>query len=190
MSDIEDAAEQAMRIAWNVERPVTVQSLSAERVQGGYQAKATLLFAAYVLIAAAIVLVPIAVGAGLLWTLGLLALAVAGFWLVRWTLRSWVAEGSEYVDPQIVVTVSSDGVAISWPHGDYLIAIEALEATPTFTRMEEGVIFRGLDIKTPIGLLALDNDGFDCGREAAAAVIQEMAWAREGRAQTGPPRMI
>ena len=185
---IEDAAEQAIQIAWNVERPITVQSLTNERVESGNRAKATLIQVFYWLAAATIVLVPVAMGS-LKWTLILLVIMAALGWLIRWTVRRWQAE-TVYVDPEILVTVSSDGVAIASPLGDFHIPLDEVDATLTFTRMEEGVVFRGMDIKTPIGLLAIDNDGFDCGREAAAAIVQEMGWAREGRARTGPPRMI
>jgi len=189
MSDRERAAEHAIKIAWELERPVIAQSLPPATVQSRFQLKGMLLFGCYILAAAFVVPVAGALG-GIWWLLGALVLAVAGGWQISHQIRAWVTENSDFVDAEIRVAVDSSGILVSAPSGEHLIAFDAVEASLSLLRSDESVSFRGMKIETPIGLLALDDDGFDRGRDAAATIVQEMAWAREARQRAKQERML
>ena len=106
----------------------------------------------------------------------------AGFgWQVRIWLEAWVETNADYVDPGIGVDVHHDGIRVSWGGEEHAIAFDAVEASLTIQWSDGSAYFKGMKLESPIGLIELDDETFDRGCSAAAAIVQGMHWAREER---------
>jgi len=179
----EQSASHALSIATGLALPVTAQSVPLSAIRSRYEIRGILLFFCYVIGA---VLVVFAAGSGndpnaFRRSMAWLALAAIGGAVAFYLIKGWIKRHTAYVDPRVSVEVGPDGVAICSPAGEHRIAFDAVEASLTSYTHKDSVHFLGLKLETALGMQALEDGYYTGGRNAAAAIVQGMARAREVR---------
>ena len=183
---VEEAAEQAIRLAEARALPVAAFSLSTDAVGRTHRMRQRLVAVLAVAGLALFALVVLSgIGDGIngrgeaveVISGGLVLAAAAIFLGLQWRKRRRLA----YRDPQLRVEVGADGLIVTGPDGAYGQRWSEVEANVQWASSRHGgIVFVGLWLQSPLGTVDLRDDRFRDGRAAAAAIVAGMNAARLG----------
>lgn len=103
-------------------------------------------------------------------TLLVIGLIIGIFAFGEFRARKWRG----YRDPEIVIEVRDDGIAIRSPGGSSTLPYRDAQFSFTtmllVTKFSTSKVFVGIELDTPLGKLRIDDDHYRPGRVAAAAI--------------------
>ena len=162
--------DQAIGIAAGVTLPASTRSLTRAEAMGMDGGRAMLLYLLALLVPVVVIGLAIESNVDLkskiIWMVVGAALTV----IIYYVAKGVQQRRGAYVDPEIVVEVSEDGVSVRNPTGTHVLPDHELRYEFIHYSHDSSVTFMGIKLETPLGVLELQDQWYRDARKVAAAI--------------------
>jgi hypothetical protein len=172
LTRFEERARQKGIAAAAPDLPVTTRSLTAEEVRANDGRVAMIGFGIYLAFAVLFAVMALAVEGMPLWTAPAVILGAIPVGLVA---RARARRRRDYRDPGIAVTVSESGVTLrQGTRSDEISYPELSVPKIIFYSSNNAVVFLGIELRTAISSLNLEEGWFKGGTRAAGSILKQL----------------
>ena len=162
--------DQAIGIAAGVTLPARTRSLTRAEAMGMDGGRAMILYLMALIVSVVVIGLVIQSNADLRSKIVWLVVGAAVTVIIYYVAKGMQQRRGAYVDPEIVVEVSEDGVSVRNPAGTHTLPDHELRYEFIHYGSDGSATFIGIKLDTPLGVLELQDQWYRDARKVAAAI--------------------